>query len=264
MNYDLDKIKAIIKQTAQAVLLPRFASVERSYKPDGSVVSEADHEMQRLLQEQLIQLYADTLLLGEEMSTEEQAHILTSDKPIWCLDPLDGSNNFTAGVPYFSVSLALIYQGEVKLGVVYDPIRDECFSASATTGSQLNGEQLRVEESGLGIKQSIAIVDFKRLSKPLATRLVTEMPYASQRSFGSVALDWCWLAKGRCHLYLHGRSNIWDYAAGQYIFDQAGGYSCTLSGERVFKDALQPRSIVAATDKHLFDAWSHWLGISAS
>jgi len=264
MNYDLDKIKDIIIQTARSVLLPRFACVERSYKKDGSVVSEADYEMQRLLQEQLSALYPDTVLLGEEMSAAEQEHILTSDKPIWCLDPLDGSNNFTAGVPYFSVSLALLHQGEVKLGVVYDPVRDECFSASKETGCQLNGERLGIKESGLELKQAIAIIDFKRLSKPLATRLVTEVPYASQRSFGSVALDWCWLVKGRCQLYLHGRSNLWDYAAGQYIFTQAGGYSCTLSGERVFKNALQPRSAVAATDRTLFAGWSQWLGVSES
>ena len=76
-------------------------------------------------------------------------------------------------------------------------------------------------------------IDFKRLDGPLATRLATEIPYASQRSFGSVALDWCWLAAGRCHIYLHGRSHLWDYAAGELILAEAGGYSCTLDGEPV-------------------------------
>lgn len=261
MNYDLEKIIDIVKQTAQAVLLPRFASVVRNYKADGSVVSEADYEMQRLLTDQLGKLYKETCLLGEEMPVAQQRHILMSNQPVWCLDPLDGSNNFTAGVPYFSVSLALLYQGEVIMGIVYDPVRDECFSASVDSACRLNGDELTIKKTKLEIHQSIAIIDFKRLSQPLATRLVTETPYASQRSFGSVALDWCWLAKGRCQLYLHGRSNIWDYAAGHYIFTQAGGYSSTLDGDQIFKDSLQPRSAVAATNNKLFTTWSDWLGI---
>jgi len=259
MKYDLDKIKNIIVDAAQTVLMPYYSRVERSYKPDGSVVTEADHAMQRHLQEQLLKLYPHTVLLGEEMSADQQEQILGSDLPVWCLDPLDGTNNFTSGIPYFSVSLALIVQGRVLLGVVYDPVRDECFAASEEHGSILNGHELKVSATGLQMRQAIAIIDFKRLSGELATRLVNDIPYASQRSFGSVALDWCWLAAGRGHLYLHGRSNIWDYAAGQFIFTRAGGYSSTLECEPVFTDSLLPRSAIAAGDRDLFDAWSLWL-----
>ena len=261
MIIDYEKVASVVRSTAQDVLLPLFASVERCYKADGSVVSEADIEMQRLIGKELSALYSDTVLLGEEMPESEQALLLSSDKPVWCLDPLDGSNNFIAGVPYFSVSLALIQHGEVKYGIVYDPVRDELFSATTAGSSYLNGEIIATQSCGLKLKQSIAIIDFKRLSVDLATRLVTEVPYASQRSFGSVALDWCWLAKGRCHLYLHGRSKIWDYAAGHFIFQQAGGYSSTLMGDPVFKNTLQPRSVVAAMDADLFADWSDWLGV---
>jgi myo-inositol-1(or 4)-monophosphatase len=126
----------------------------------------------------------------------------------------------------------------------------------------LNGEPLRIKPSGLELRQTTALIDFKRLEKDLATRLVTEQPYASQRSFGSVALDWCWLAAGRCHVYLHGRSNIWDYAAGNYIFHAAGGYSSTLDAEAIFTHTLTPRSSVAAVDPSLFAAWTKWLAIT--
>ncbi len=181
---------------------------------------------------------------------------------MWCLDPLDGTSNFAAGIPFFSVSLALLQQGKVLLGMVYDPVRNECFSASLEQGARLNGEPLQVKQTGLELKQTTALIDFKRLEQDLATRLVTAIPYASQRSFGSVALDWCWLAAGRCHLYLHGRSNIWDYAAGNMIFHAAGGYSCTLDGEAIFTHTLTQRSSVAAVDQPLFAAWTEWLGIS--
>ena len=105
--------------------------------------------------------------------------------------------------------------------------------------------------------------DKLRLSPGLATKIVSEIPYASQRSFGSVALDWCWLAMGRGHVYLHGRSNIWDYAAGHFIFKKAGGRSCTLEGESIFINELTARSSVGAVDDALFKEWTNWIGINA-
>jgi len=126
----------------------------------------------------------------------------------------------------------------------------------------LNKQPLAVAPTGLELKQTTALIDFKRLDGALATRLATQIPYASQRSFGSVALDWCWLAAGRCHLYLHGRSHLWDYAAGQLILGEAGGYSCTLDGEPVFTRSLTPRSSVAAVDAPLFRAWTDWLKVN--
>ena len=87
--------------------------------------------------------------------------------------------------------------------------------------------------------------------------LVDKQPYASQRSYGSVALDWCWLAASRVHVYLHGASNIWDYAAGHLIFSEAGGVSSTLQGEAIYSNDLSKRSSVAALDQVSFD---HWYG----
>jgi myo-inositol-1(or 4)-monophosphatase len=146
-------------------------------------------------------------------------------------------------------------------GIVYDPVRDECFSALRGQGAMLNDTAPGAVRTGLSLQQATGLIDFKRLPRELAVRLVTEVPYASQRSFGSVALDWCWIATGRCHVYLHGRQNIWDYAAGDLILQEAGGHSTTLSGETVFVNALQARSAVAAMDADLFAEWSRWLGI---
>ena len=261
MAYSLTVLQDIIIPAAREELLTRFARVERRHKRDGSILTEADLAVQSRIASRLLQQWPDTVFLGEEMTEAEQAALLASEQPVWCLDPLDGTSNFAAGIPYFCVSLALLHQGEVILGMVYDPVRDECFAASREQGAQLNGEPLVVEQSGLELGQTTALIDFKRLDKELASRLVTDIPYASQRSFGSVALDWCWLAAGRCHVYLHGRSHIWDYAAGNYIFHAAGGYSSTLDGEAIFTHALTPRSAVAAVDRPLFDAWTGWLGV---
>lgn len=261
MTYDLNKLKNILIWAAKEELLPRFTHVERQHKIDGSILTEADLATQQRIAEQLQQHWPDTVFLGEEMTAEQQTELLKSEQPIWCLDPLDGTSNFASGIPYFCVSLALIQKGKVTLGIVYDPLRDECFAAKGKQAS-LNGQPLSIIKSGLSLKQTTAIIDFKRLPPEQASRIVQQVPYASQRSFGSVALDWCWLAMGRGHVYLHGRSNIWDYAAGQYIFNQAGGLSCTLQGEAIFIDELIPRSSVGALDENLFKEWTNFLEIN--
>ena len=261
-DYPLTALQEIVIPAARTELLPRFAAVTRKLKPDGSVLTEADLALQVRVSGQLLERWPETTFLGEEMTRAEQQALIRSSRPVWCLDPLDGTSNFATGIPYFCVSLALLHAGKVQLGLVYDPVRDECFAADAQQGALLNGAPLVVPPSGLALERATALVDFKRLDKALAMRLVTDIPYASQRSFGSVALDWCWLAAGRGHVYLHGRSNLWDYAAGQFIFAAAGGHACTLQGEPVFTQSLTPRSSVAAVDRPLFAAWTAWLGVS--
>jgi len=260
-NIDIKKVQDNVITIASEELIPRFAKVKREHKADGSFLTEADLVMQQRIAGELIKQWPGTVFLGEEMNHDEQATLLSSAKPVWCLDPLDGTSNFAAGIPYFSVSLALLESGKVTQALVYDPIRKECFTANEKNGARLNGKPLKLTEAGVNLNHATGLIDFKRLDAELATRLVTERPYASQRSFGSVALDWCWLAAGRCHLYLHGSSHIWDYAAGNYIFHLAGGFSSTLSGEPIFINKLQPRSSVAAVDKGLFKAWSDWLNV---
>lgn len=256
---DLQQVQSLVIASARAELLPRLSHVASHTKADGSLVTEADLAMQARLSEQLRAQWPHIRLLGEEMSSAEQSRLFADPRPLWCLDPIDGTSNFATGIPYFAVSLALIQQGRVVLGVVYDPLRDECFSASEEAAASLNGKPLQAGPSGLTLQQCIAVVDFKRLPTALAARLATAPPYASQRSFGAAALDWCWLAAGRGHLYLHGRQNLWDYAAGHFIFLRAGGHAATLAGEAVFTPALQTRSAVAALDGGLFQGWQDWL-----
>lgn len=261
MMPSLQSVQKILVPAAREELLPRFNRVARTLKADGSVLTEADLAVQERVAGELLRDWPDAVFLGEEMSVDEQRRLIASPVPVWCLDPLDGTSNFAAGIPYFCVSLALLWQGEVRLGMVYDPLRDECFAASQAEGAMLKSEPLTVPVSGLPLERATALIDFKRLAPELAMRLVRETPYASQRSFGSVALDWCWLAAGRSHVYLHGRSNVWDYAAGQFIFQAAGGLSCTLDGEAVFTQVLTPRSSVAAVDRPLFESWTRYLGV---
>ena len=238
--------------------------MKRNQKADGSVITEADLSTQQFLLDALQSEYPDVVLLGEEMSAKEQEDILYCGKPLWCLDPLDGTRNFVSAIPHFCISLALLHDAQVELAIVYDPLRDECFTARRGQGAWLNDEPLTRQTVDVALDQATALIDFKRLPVELSARIATEHPYASQRSFGSAALDWCWLAAGRCHVYLHGRSNLWDYAAGHLVFQEVGGYSTTLDGEPFFTYALTPRAAVGALDADMFSAWTQWLGIDLS
>ncbi len=216
MQLELDVLRALIIDSANAEILTRYQQIEGSAKEDGSLVTA------------LTRRYPEIPFLGEEMSGAQQQALLErsleSEQGLWCLDPLDGTANFVAGMPCFAVSLAYLQGGESRLGIIYDPVREECFSAVAGEGAWLNGRRLQLSERVTVLEQCVAMVDLKRLPTTLACNLASRPPYRSQRSIGSVALDWCWLAAGRLQLYLHGGQRLWDYAAGQLIFAEAGGH----------------------------------------
>ena len=252
-----------LRHAADEELMTRFNRVGARVKADGSVVTEADFAMQERMQRELAGLFPDYGFLGEEMGLgQHQSQLERAGTGSWVLDPLDGTSNFVTGIPYFAVSLALVKARRVELAVVYDPARRELFHALAGQGARLNGEPLAGRAAPAGLRKAIALVDYKRLPAALARRLAAAPPYGSQRSFGSVALDFCWIAAGRGHVYLHGRHNLWDYAAGLTILHEAGGHSTTLEGCQEPVLDLQPRSTVAALDAALFSEWYNWLGIT--
>ena len=267
----LDALSVLVRDVARAELLPRFAAreaapsaeqagVERFVKGDGSVVTAADHAMQERLTTELARRWPQFALLGEEMSGAAHASLMPQAQDgLWCLDPLDGTTNYAAGVPFFGVSLALLKIDGPVLGLVYDPLRDECFTAERGRGAWRNGVALRATTVAPDeLRRCLAVVDFKRLPRPLAAALGSAPPYGSQRNFGACSLEWCWLAAGRFHLYLHGGQKLWDYAAGSLIAAEAGIPTATLDGEPVFSFGLASRSVVAAVDRPSFERWTAW------
>jgi myo-inositol-1(or 4)-monophosphatase len=157
------------------------------------------------------------------MTAAEQTHLLeTSDQGLWCLDPIDGTSNFACGFPGFCISLALLRAGRAELGLVLDPIRDECFSARRGGGARLNGRPIEPYAPGQQLRDCIAVIDFKRLPAERIAGLFGPDSFRSQRHLGAVALEWCWLGAGRFQLYLHGGQGLWDHAAGRLIADEAG------------------------------------------
>jgi len=253
---DISIIQNIIKESSQSTLLRYFAKSTASFKIDGSIVTEADIEMQKAMDVALKKHYPNILLLSEELTEPEQISVLNSNQDYWCLDPVDGTNNYHCTLPLFSVSLALISQNQIVLAIIYDPMRDEFFSAIKGQGMWINGQKASRPKQPNTLKQSIAFVDFKRLSNPIKLSLVQQGPYKSQRNVGSCALEWAWLAAGRVQLLLHGKEKYWDYAAGVLLTEEAGGKSQTLEAEAVFNQSLDSRSVVAASTIELFEQWT--------
>jgi len=256
---DLRALRGAVRRVAQEELLSRFRRVASRRKADGTLVTDADLAVQERLRALLGELVPEGGFLGEEMGEKAQEAVVRSRAGFWCLDPLDGTSNFSSGIPYFAISLAWIEEGAVQLAVVYDPCRDECFSARRGVGAWLEEAPLTLPPVSERLEPCIALIDLKRLPGPLARRLAAEPPFHSQRNFGASALDWCQLAAGRGQLYLHGRQSLWDYAAGSLVLAEAGGDSVTLSGEPVFQSHLAGRSVVAAGSPALLRRWFAWI-----
>ncbi len=228
-------------------------------KSDGSLVTQTDIALQEQLQRELQQRWPQYGFVGEEMRYEQQLAAITQSRDgYWVLDPLDGTTNFSSGFLFYGISLALVIDGTAHLGVVFDPVRSECFSAERGRGALLNGRPL-VSSKPTILAECIANVDYKRLVASLAERLVRAPPYRSQRNLGASVLEWCWLASGRIQLYLHGGQKLWDFAAGYLILLEAGGAATSLSGLPLDYAELRKRAIVAASNADLLRQWLAWI-----
>ena len=256
---DLASIGQLLRRCASEHITPLLLNAAREFKTDGSIVTEADHRSHSWLKTMLAQRWPEIAFLSEEMPIDEQQSAIEhNSNGYWCLDPLDGTSNFASGIPFYAISLALVTAQGTQLAVVYDPSRDELFSAARGQGAWL-GEQRLHSRPAPPLRRCLAAVDFKRLTPQLRLSLATDAPYGSQRNFGACALEWCWLAAGRFQLYLHGGQKFWDYAAGLLILEEAGGRALSLDGEPVFHGSLASRSAIATLDPERFGDWQRRL-----
>ncbi len=256
---DWQHLQTAFRHLTQQEVYQRFRHVQAEQKQDGSLVTEADQAMQQAMRQFLKDMAPEYAFLGEESDPKAQLKALHHTTGCWILDPLDGTTNFAHGCPIYAASLALSVKGEVVAGMVYDPVRDELFSARKGAGAWLNDTRIQTSQHHGSLKHTLALVDFKRLPTHMAASLATQPPFSSQRNIGAVVLDWCWLAAGRAELYLHGGQGLWDYAAGQLILQEAGGASCTLEGTPVANGTLEKRSAVAAANPTLLAQWLEYL-----
>jgi len=259
MTFNADVMARLLEQAGRDILLPSFAAISHtSRKADGSVVTATDLTCQDFIAAELRKLSPEIAFLGEEMSEKEQlACLQESGGRYWCLDPLDGTTNFVAGIPAFAASLALIENGEPKFACVHDPVRRETFTAEAGKGAKLNGKALQANSGDL-LTEAVGYIDFKRLPADKASMFASGNYYRSQRNIGSCALEWAWLATGRGHFIIHGGEKIWDFAAGALLASEAGCIVGNFSGKPLFP-AKSLTSPVLATSSASLQADLHQL-----
>ena len=211
------------------------------------LVTEADHRSEAYLLGEIQRRFP-----GHKIVAEESGETAGADGQVWYIDPLDGTINYAHGVPIFSVSIAFAEAGRMRLGVVYDPLRDECFSAQEGQGAWLNGQQLHVSEAQ-ELDQGLLVTGFPYdIRTNPANNLENYARFAlhSQgvRRLGSAALDLCYVAAGRFDGFWEIRLNAWDVAAGGLIAEQAGARVTNLAGET---DYITPPQSVLAANPHI-------------
>ncbi len=217
--------------------------IQVSYKGEIDLVTEFDHRSEKYLLGEIAQHFPSHSILAEETG-----NIAGSDEHLWIIDPLDGTVNYAHGVPFFSVAIAYAYRGELTLGAVYDPSRNELFLAEKGRGAWLNGRPIRV----------------KQVSELARSLLVTGFPYdmwttqqhnldnfsklarMSQgvRRLGSAALDLCYIGAGRFDGYWELSLKAWDLSAGGLVAMEAGAKVTDVRGQVNF--LKPPLSVVAA------------------
>ena len=263
----LDKVIELARGVGDNVVMPHYLKVARQRKHDGTALTEADLAAQAALEVGL-KAILDCPVVGEEMSAERQRQNWESGEGgVWCVDPVDGTSNFIAGLPQFAVCIAYLEHGRPVLGVVYAPALDELFYAQKGQGAYLVSSASRIQlpvtrfigNEALHLREAIAEIDFKRLPRSLVSAIAAEPPYQAQRNFGSAALDWCYLAAGRFDVYMHGGQKLWDYAAACLILEEAGGYMRTLESDDFWSGDIWHKSVIAAGSEELFHEWRDWV-----
>jgi myo-inositol-1(or 4)-monophosphatase len=209
-----------------AVLMKRLragADLEVGYKDArANLVTAADREAQRAVTAMILATFPHHLVNGEEGTAGD-----AGSSHVWYVDPLDGTTNYTHGLPFFCVSVALRAHGRTVAGAVYDPLHDELYAASAGGGATLNGAPLRVSpvtrlDRSLVVAQAQTVDAAEiRAYARLVERLMSVA--GGVRSLGSPALTLCAIAAGRLEAYCEYAMDAWDIAAGQLILEQAGG-----------------------------------------
>lgn len=215
-----------------------------NYKGVIDLVTEVDSQSEALLLAEIQGRFAGHPILSEEAG-EIDGH---KEEHLWYLDPLDGTVNYAHGVPIFSLSIAYAYRGIVRLGAVYDPLRDEMFLAEEGKGAWLNGRPIHVSRV-TELQHSLLVTGFpydawktKRNNFEYFVRFATRTQ--GVRRLGSAALDLCYVAAGRFDGYWELSLKPWDAAAGGLIASEAGAKVTNMDGE---VDYLSPPlSILAA------------------
>lgn len=222
----------------------KVASIPVTQKARHDYVTEIDKSSERQIVREIKRFHPDHAILGEESGAEgESDHV-------WVIDPLDGTSNYLHGIPHFCISIALQVKGRTEHAIVYDPMRDEMFSASRGGGAHLNNTRIRVSKRN-SLDTAILATAFpfrQRGMMSVYTGIFSEIfkKIEDVRRMGAAALDLSWVAAGRMDAYFEIGLKPWDVAAGALIVREAGGVVTDFDGN---DNVEESHSILAAPYK---------------
>ena len=233
MSTILQIVEVLVRQ-AGAVLIEGYGNV-RHVQQKGVIdlVTEYDKRSEEIILATIQKEFPDHAILAEE-----SGHYGGSSEYQWVIDPLDGTTNFAHGIPFFSISIALLKNNSPVAGVVYDPLRDELFSAELGAGAFLNQRPLRVS-SRTDLGQAVISTGFPydvrtNPRNNFAQFVQFQLRTQAVRHLGSAALDCTWTAMGRLDGYWEFRVKPWDVGAGALIVREAGGRVTSVGGDEHF------------------------------
>jgi len=219
----------------------RVDALKVTEKRANDFVSEVDKAAEEAIIQIIRHAYPDHAILAEESGVH------AGNDYQWIIDPLDGTTNYLRGIPQFSVSIALQHKGTLISAVVYDPLRDEMFTADKGGGAYLNARRLRVSDQkhlqGALLGTGIPFRDQRFVDEYLGMLKALMRDAAGIRRPGSAALDFAYVAAGRYDGFWELGLAPWDFAAGALLVREAGGVVTDLAGGN---DALQTGNVITA------------------
>ena len=198
-------------------------------------VTDVDLASQKMIIETIREEFPDHHFLGEEGELSD-ANLQIDEQPVWIIDPLDGTSNYSRRLSNFAVSIALAINGQVQVGVVFDPVHDEIFTAVSGQGSRCNGELIHRNGRVSHLSDAIFALDWGRSHEQRQQTIAVFQNLLHKvrtiRSIGSAALALCWIADGRLDAYLNFNMKVWDVAAAGLIASEAGAHVSAPGGSK--------------------------------
>jgi fructose-1,6-bisphosphatase/inositol monophosphatase family enzyme len=260
---DLTRVAAIIRETAEIEVMPRFRALKpgdvREKKP-GDFVTVADEASEAMLTARLPDLLPGSVVVGEEAVAHDAAVLkrLEGDAPVWILDPIDGTGNFVHGRERFGMIVSLVQAGQVLAGWIYEPIADIMVLAERGSGAWSAGERLSIDGVAADAKPQGAAYGktsrgAMRNPVPNASLLAESGLFGAIENHQCGATEYVALALRAIQFSLHSRSLPWDHAAGMLIAEEAGGVARFLDGS-AYDARLLDLNVLAAASQDIFDA----------
>ncbi len=235
---ELDTVTAAIRETAEAEILPRYRRLEkqdiRQKTGPRDLVTVADLEAEKQLTRRLLDLLPGSRVIGEEAAAENPDILsyLSEDRPVWVIDPVDGTLNFAKGEGAFAVIVALVLGTETVAGWIHEPMSGKTIAARRGEGAWQGTTRMHVARPAPVGEMTCALYIGPKRAPALHARIEEIGRQLGPKSFTSCAgAEYLGLVRGTIHYAIFTRLLPWDHAAGCLIHQEAGGYSANFQGE---------------------------------